>query len=59
MPTLRFAIRFMLVTPVRKSEFVLAMWGEIDFDAAVWTIPKERIRCLRGASNARKAAWLR
>jgi integrase len=44
MPTLRLAIRFMLLTLVRKSEFILAMWGEIDFDAAVWAIPKERMK---------------
>lgn len=47
MPTLRLAIRFMLLTLVRKSEFILAMWGEIDFDAAVWTIPKERMKAGR------------
>ncbi|MGF6696890.1 integrase [Paraburkholderia sp. MM5496-R1] len=47
MPTLRLAIRFMLLTLVRKSEFILAMWGEIDFNAAVWTIPKERMKAGR------------
>lgn len=47
MPTLRLAFRFMLLTLVRKSEFILAMWGEIDFDAAVWTIPKERMKAGR------------
>jgi integrase len=47
MPTLRLAIRFMLLTLVRKSEFILAMWSEVDFDAAVWTIPKERMKAGR------------
>jgi integrase len=47
MPTLRLAIKFMLLTLVRKSEFILAMWDEIDFDAAVWTIPKERMKAGR------------
>jgi integrase len=47
MPTLRLAIRFMLLTLVRKSQFILATWGEIDFDAAVWTIPKERMKAAR------------
>jgi hypothetical protein len=28
----------MLLTLVRKSEFILARWGEIDFNAEVWTI---------------------
>lgn len=47
MPTLRLAIKFMLLTLVRKSAFILAMWSEIDFDAAVWTIPKERMKAGR------------
>ncbi|KVW14636.1 integrase [Burkholderia cepacia] len=46
-PTLRLAIKFMLLTLVRKSEFILAMWSEVDFDAAVWTIPKERMKAGR------------
>ncbi|MCA8009759.1 tyrosine-type recombinase/integrase [Burkholderia cenocepacia] len=47
MPTLRLAIKFMLLTLVRKSEFILAMWDEVDFDAAVRTIPKERMKAAR------------
>jgi integrase len=44
LPTLRLAIRFMLLTLVRKSEFIQATSDEVDFDAAVWAIPKERMK---------------
>jgi integrase len=47
MPTLRLAIKFMLLTLVRKSEFIEATWGEVNFDAATWTIPKERMKAGR------------
>lgn len=42
--TLRLALRFVMLTMVRKSEFVNATWDEVDFDAATWTIPKERMK---------------
>lgn len=44
LPTLRLAIKFLLLTMVRKSEFILATWAEIDFNAALWTIPKDRMK---------------
>ncbi|WP_343671487.1 tyrosine-type recombinase/integrase [Paraburkholderia heleia] len=47
LPTLRLAIKFMLLTMVRKSEFILATWGEVDFNAAIWTIPKDRMKAGR------------
>jgi len=47
MPTLRLAIKFMLLTLVRKSEFIEATWGEVNFDTATWTIPKERMKAGR------------
>ena len=47
MPTLRLVVRFMLLTLVRKSEFVGATWDEVDFEKAVWTIPKERMKARR------------
>lgn len=43
-PTLRLAVRFVLLTGVRKSEFINAQWTEIDFTAARWTIPAERMK---------------
>jgi integrase len=47
MPTLRLAIKFMLLTLVRKSEFIEATWDEVNFESAVWTIPKERMKAGR------------
>jgi len=43
-PTLRSAVKFVLLTGVRKSEFIDATWKEIDFAAARWTIPAERMK---------------
>lgn len=42
--TLRSAVKFVLLTGVRKSEFIDATWKEIDFAAARWTIPAERMK---------------
>lgn len=47
LPTLRLAVRFMLLTLVRKSEFIDAQWSEVDFEAATWTIPAERMKAGR------------
>jgi integrase len=47
MPTLRMAVRLVLLTMVRKSELINATWAEIDFEAATWTIPKERMKAGR------------
>jgi integrase len=46
-PTLRLAVKFMLLTGVRKSEFIGATWKELDWDRATWTIPKERMKADR------------
>lgn len=46
-PTLRLAVKFMLLTGVRKGEFIGATWKEIDWDRATWTIPKERMKADR------------
>jgi integrase len=43
-PTLRLALKFILLTGVRKGEFIDATWAEIDFDAERWTIPAERMK---------------
>lgn len=47
MSTLRLAIKFMLLTLVRKSEFIEATWDEVSFETEVWTIPKERMKAGR------------
>lgn len=43
-PTIRLALRVVLLTLVRKSELIEATWSEIDFENATWTIPKERMK---------------
>lgn len=49
-PTIRLALRLILLTMVRKSELIEATWDEVDFEAAVWTIPKSRMKA-RQAHN--------
>ena len=44
LPTIRLGIRLYLMTMVRKSELQDAVWDEVDFENAVWTIPKERMK---------------
>lgn len=43
-PTIRLGMRFILLSMVRKSEFQDAVWDEVDFGNAVWSIPKERMK---------------
>lgn len=47
LPTLRLAVRFMLLTMVRKGEFIGATWKEIDWDRGTWTIPAARMKADR------------
>lgn len=47
LPTLRLALKFMLLTMVRKGEFINARWSEIDWDRSTWTIPRERMKAGR------------
>ncbi|WP_428980998.1 tyrosine-type recombinase/integrase [Lichenibacterium dinghuense] len=41
------ALRFTVLTAVRTSEALGAMWSEVDFDARLWTIPPERMKASR------------
>ncbi|HEJ9436525.1 TPA: tyrosine-type recombinase/integrase [Proteus mirabilis] len=43
-PTLKLAVKFVLLTLVRKSEFIHATWDEIDFKNRRWVIPKGRMK---------------
>lgn len=43
-PTIRLALRMVLLTLVRKSELIEATWDEVDFESATWTIPKQRMK---------------
>lgn len=44
LPTIRLGMKLILMTMVRKSELQDAVWDEVDFENAVWTIPKERMK---------------
>jgi integrase len=44
LPTIRLGMKLFLITMVRKSELQDATWDEVDFENAVWTIPKERMK---------------
>lgn len=44
LPTIRLGLRLVLLTMVRKSELLDAVWHEVDFQNAVWSIPKERMK---------------
>lgn len=44
LPTIRLGMKFLLLTMVRKSELRFATWDEVDFENAVWSIPKERMK---------------
>jgi integrase len=41
LPTIRLGMKLFLLTMVRKSELQDATWDEVDFENAVWSIPKE------------------
>lgn len=44
LPTIRLGLRLILLTMVRKGELLDAFWDEVDFENAVWRIPKERMK---------------
>lgn len=44
LPTIRLGLKLILLTMVRKSELQDATWNEVDFENAVWSIPKERMK---------------
>jgi len=41
------ALRFLTLTATRTSEVLQAQWNEIDLEAAVWTVPAERMKARR------------
>lgn len=47
LPTIRLGLKFILLSMVRKSELQDGVWDEVDFENAVWSIPKERMKRLR------------
>ena len=47
LPTLKLALRLILLTMVRKGELIGALWSEVDFEQATWTIPAARMKAGR------------
>lgn len=47
LPTLKLAVKLVLLTLVRKSEFTLATWKEVDFRKGTWSIPAGRMKAGR------------
>jgi integrase len=43
----RAALMFLILTAGRSNEIRGATWDEIDLDARLWTVPKERMKALR------------
>lgn len=41
------ALQLLILTATRTSEALLAQWSEVDLEAAVWTIPAERMKARR------------
>ncbi|MNS61088.1 Prophage CP4-57 integrase [compost metagenome] len=44
LPTIRLGLKFILLSMVRKSELQDGTWDEVNFENAVWSIPKERMK---------------
>lgn len=44
LPTIRLGLKFVLLSMVRKSELQDGTWDEVDFENAVWSIPKARMK---------------
>jgi integrase len=55
LPTIRLGLKLILLTLVRKSELQDATWEEVDFANAIWSIPKERMKCGRPTTSTRRA----
>jgi integrase len=43
----RLALEAVILTAARSGEVRLATWGELDLDAATWTVPAERMKAGR------------
>lgn len=46
-PTIKLAVKLILLTMVRKSELLHATWDEVSFENATWTIPASRMKAGR------------
>ena len=46
-PTLKLDLKLILLTMVNKGELLYARWSEVDFEAATWMLPAERMKARR------------
>ncbi len=46
-PLTKLAFEFMVLTAARSGEVREAIWGEIDFESATWTVPAERMKAAK------------
>jgi integrase len=46
-PTIKLGLLPILLTLVRKSELIHATWDDMDFEKALWSIRKERMKAAR------------
>jgi integrase len=53
------ALEFCILTAARSREVIGARWAEIDFAAAVWTIPANRTKRPQAASRAARGTRAR
>jgi integrase len=47
LPTIRLALKLILLTMVRKGEMLNATWDEVSFTGSTWTIPATRMKARR------------
>jgi integrase len=47
-PVTRLGLKMLALTFVRTAELIRAEWSEFDIDDALWTIPAERVKRVRG-----------
>lgn len=55
---LKVALKLLMLTMVRKSNLVNATWDEIDFVAAEWTIPAEKMKASRQGAGRPHIVYL-
>lgn len=55
---LKVALKLLMLTMVRKSNLVNATWDEIDFVAAEWTIPTEKMKVSRQGAGRPHVVYL-
>lgn len=57
-PLTRLAVELTLLIFIRSSELRFARWSEIDFEAAMWTIPAER-EAIEGVKHSQRGSKMR